>query len=122
MSNCRENPVSEELRSALSLAVSSDVEFSEESLEVHRQRVETKVGRRPIAVCGVPLPLDLGVVYVRARDQSGPYWYVILSGNSAPEAEDLVPSEEEARQAVLQELKRRYLGEPEERSATRKGC
>lgn len=96
------------LRRALQLAEENDLLFSEEEVAVHPDSDEVKIGVRPISARGVPIPRSSGVVFVRARDESGSYWYV-----RAPDrAEETVSSEQEAVRAVLQALRRRYAEEP----------
>ena len=112
MANHHDDAATEKLRRALRVAAPADIEFSEENLQVHSQRRKTNVGCRPIAVCGIPLPLDIEVVYVRVLDESGRYWYVRSSEDATVPKEVLAASEAEARQAVLGELQRIYLGKP----------
>jgi hypothetical protein len=97
---------------ALREATVDDVEFVEEAVPCHSEIVETKVGCRPVAVRGVSLPNPRQIVYVRATDPRGNYWYVIdwsqLDPTGRPR-EIVVQSETEAKEAVIAGLKATYV-------------
>ena len=111
MSHSGSNQISDALRRALVRATTSDIEFSEEVLALHPDSTEEKVGCRPSAVCGVRLPSNARVAYVRARDESGPYWYVRVASDQTGPNEHIVTSENVARSMVLRELRRHFLAD-----------
>jgi hypothetical protein len=101
-------PQGSELAHALRDATELDVVYEEERLVVHGSDASAKVGCRPIAVRGVPVPRPPLVAYVRAEDVRGEYWYVLdwsKGGASGPHNETFVDSEEEAKSLVLARLR-----------------
>jgi hypothetical protein len=90
-------------------ATELDLEFAEQPMSTHALTGDTKVGYRPIAVRGVAIANPNLIVYVRARDASGEYWYVIdwsQAESSGKPQETVVTSEQEARSGVLAGLRR----------------
>jgi hypothetical protein len=99
-----------EFLDAVRLATPADVEFSEEALPVHPdlRQTDSKVAVRPSKILGVTHPDPDIVMYVRAHDPKGTYWYVLNSSVVGPSGEtssSLVDSEELAKEKVLHDLK-----------------
>ncbi len=97
-----------ELSHALRDAVAGDIRFEEEPLAVHSGDASAKVGCRPVSVRGVRVPRPGLVVYVRATDDRGEYWYVLdwsKSTSGGRHEEVAVESEQDAMEAVLTRLR-----------------
>ncbi len=96
------------LTHVLEEATVEDLEFAEQHISTHSETGETKIGCSPVAVRSVTVPNPGLIVYVRARDAKGEYWYVLNWSQLDPSGrprEVLVSSESEAKEVVLAGLK-----------------
>ncbi|MCP4347299.1 MAG: hypothetical protein GY795_17475 [Desulfobacterales bacterium] len=93
---------------AVKNAKAEDITYSKKSVPVHFDIDDKKTGFRPIEVAGVPTPSTIRVSYVEGCDSKGKYWYVISwTGTEEEQPKEYESnSEDEAKMAVLNELKR----------------
>lgn len=93
---------------ALKNAKIEDVSFSKTLVPVHSDIDDKKTGYRPIKVAGIPVPSTIRVSYVEGCGSKGKYWYVISWAGSVKEQpnEYEFNSEDDAKMAVLKELKK----------------
>jgi hypothetical protein len=92
------------LAQALKAATVVDLEFSEEKIPGHSGGREKKLGFRPIKVAGVAVSNPDLVVYVRAEDPKGMYWYVLdwsVTDAAGDPTLTFASSEEQAKERVL---------------------
>ena len=106
--------ITQEFMDAIGRADPSDIEFSEEIIPSHSLRNEEKVGFRATRVLGVEIPKSLSVAYVQGKHDQGAYWYVVswMGSLHGRPREFRVSSQNEARAAVLDELRFGAFGSP----------
>jgi hypothetical protein len=100
--------VSEDFKKLLDDISVTDFTFKEHAVSSHPDSLATKVGFRPIMIRSTPLPEEMSITYVRSKDENGVYWYVVSWLNSPDKnlREYSVKSEQEAKEIILEELKK----------------
>jgi len=105
---------SPELLEAIRGASVEDLEFEENAVTSHSMSGDIKTGYRLREVAGVSVPKGKFIVYIRNDGRKGRHWYVVNwlhRKNLDDEGEQpwphyySGPSEEEAKQEILRELK-----------------
>lgn len=96
------------IRRGIIAANTDALEFIEESVPCHPDLPDVRTGYRLVRIAGMKLPSWVRMAYVHGRNQAGEYYYFVgwrERHAHEPHSYD-VASEEEAKQAVLEELRR----------------